>query len=87
MTNFKDVQINPYLIEDVVGDFKLRVKYETPYYIVEVIHIPSGEILMRPVQSSFEPLWGIDVVDMDNIMIAAEELCKIHENNPLKDVS
>lgn len=84
--NFEDSEANLYLLEDTVGDYKLQVKYEHPNFIVEVIHLPSNEVLMRPVRSEFEPLFGIDVVDMDNIMATAEELCTQHENNPLKDV-
>lgn len=84
--SFEDSEANLYLLEDTVGDYKLQVKYEYPNFIVEVIHLPSNEVMARPVVANFEPRFGIDVVDMDNIMAVAEELCIQHENNPLKDV-
>lgn len=67
--------------EEVVGDFKLEVSYNADNnFYIRVTEIPSGNIKETHVPSSFEPRFGIDAIDMSEILIAAEELCEEFEN-------
>lgn len=67
---------------DIVGDFKLDAYYVSDHsYLVEVTNIPSGTILAKSFVAFYEPRFGVDMVDMDNILAAAEEMCAAYESS------
>jgi len=54
--------------------FKLEIFYEGHRYRVVVTH-DDGRQLERVVRASWEPRFGIDVSDKNDIIVAAEEMC------------
>lgn len=57
--------------------YRLRVDYQDNHeFVVTVTHIPSGAVKSKTFRASFEPLFGMDVVDHENALAIAEALCE-----------
>lgn len=67
--------------EEEVGNYTGIAYYVSDHtFLVEVTTRDTGEVLAKSFPAFYEPRFGVDVADMDNIMQAAESLCIAHES-------
>lgn len=61
---------------DTVGDMNLEVFYTEDHKFKVVVKLISDPTKFREelIQSNYEPRFGIDISDMDNILVTAEKL-------------
>lgn len=70
------------MLQETVGDMVLTVDYlvESSSFLIKVRHMPSGTIRSATHKAYFDPIFGIDEVDMISIAIIAEDLTVEIEN-------
>jgi hypothetical protein len=59
-----------------IGDLVAMASYKNGRYTVIVRDEKSGRVAASHFLANFEPRWGIDVADVDEIMTRAEELAQ-----------
>lgn len=75
------------VMQDISGDFQLTAYYVSNHtYLVEVMNINTKEILAKTFPALWEPRFGVDHEDMNNILMTAEELCTRHESGDYQDL-
>lgn len=75
------------VFEDTSGNYKVNAYYVSNHtFLVEVTAISSGEILAKSFTAFYEPRFGVDQADMQNILEAAEALCVAHESDNYKEL-
>lgn len=68
------------MFDDLVGDFHLHVYYNTKkQFEIEVTKVSTNQTKMTAIRSTYEPLFGIDQIDMYEILANAEALCEEFE--------
>lgn len=74
------------VMEDTTDKFHLVVNYVTNHtFVVEVRALDTDEVLMREIGANFEPRFGVDVLDMENILRTAEDLCLFYESGDYQE--